>query len=101
MAAGLISGCGSSSSSGTASTGSGGQTAENMEEAVAAASSAADSGLTKEEQEAVDAGILNLDGTLPIIKDPAAFEEKYGKISALIDHGEYQPERYAFLRRRI
>ncbi len=55
-----------------------------MEEAVAAASSAADSGLTKEEQEAVDAGILNLDGTLPIIKDPAAFEEKYGKISALI-----------------
>ena len=35
MAAGLISGCGSSSSSGTASTGSGGQTAENMEEAVA------------------------------------------------------------------
>ncbi len=84
MAAGLISGCGSSSSSGTARTGSGGQTAENMEEAVAAASSAADSGLTKEEQEAVDAGILNLDGTLPIIKDPAAFEEKYGKISALI-----------------
>lgn len=84
MAAGLISGCGSSSSSGTAGTGSGGQTAENMEEAVAAASSAADSGLTKEEQEAVDAGILNLDGTLPIIKDPAAFEEKYGKISALI-----------------
>ncbi|MDY2652546.1 MULTISPECIES: extracellular solute-binding protein [Eisenbergiella] len=84
MAAGLISGCGSSSSSGAASTGSGGQTAENMEEAVAAASSAADSGLTKEEQEAVDAGILNLDGTLPIIKDPAAFEEKYGKISALI-----------------
>ena len=84
MAAGLISGCGSSSSSGTASTGSGGQTAENMEEAVAAASSAADSGLTKEEQEAVDAGILNLDGTLPIIKDPAAFEEKYGTISALI-----------------
>mgnify|MGYP000434144560 FL=1 len=84
MAAGLISGCGSSSSSGAAGTGSGGQTAENMEEAVAAASSAADSGLTKEEQEAVDAGILNLDGTLPIIKDPAAFEEKYGKISALI-----------------
>lgn len=84
MAAGLISGCGSSSSSGAAGTGSGGQTAENMEEAVAAASSAADSGLTKEEQEAVDAGILNLDGTLPIIKDPAAFEEKYGKTSALI-----------------
>ena len=38
----------------------------------------------RQEQEAVDAGILNLDGTLPIIKDPAAFEEKYGKISALI-----------------
>ena len=36
--------------------------------------------LTPEEQEAVDAGIIQLDGTLPIIKDPEAFEEKYGKI---------------------
>lgn len=84
LAAGLISGCGSNASSGSTDTGSAGQPAENLEEAVAAASSAADSGLTEEEQEAVDAGILNLDGTLPIIKDPAAFEEKYGKISALI-----------------
>lgn len=40
--------------------------------------------LTEAEQEAVDAGLINLDGTLPIIKDVDAFEEKYGKISALI-----------------
>ncbi len=85
MAAGLLSGCTSSSTSGSASdTGAAGQTAENMEEAVAAASSAEDSGLTAEEQEAVDAGLINLDGTLPIITDPEAFEAKYGKISALI-----------------
>ncbi|BDF43038.1 extracellular solute-binding protein [Eisenbergiella sp.] len=85
MAAGLLSGCTSSSTSGNASdTGAAVQTAENMEEAVAAASSAEDSGLTAEEQEAVDAGLINLDGTLPIITDPEAFEAKYGKISALI-----------------
>lgn len=40
--------------------------------------------LTDQEQEALDAGLINLDGTLPIITDPEAFEEKYGKISALI-----------------
>ena len=40
--------------------------------------------LTPEEQEAVDAGIIQLDGTLPIIKDPEAFEEKYGKITMLL-----------------
>ena len=37
--------------------------------------------LTKQEKEAVDAGLINLDGTLPIITDPKAFEEKYGNIS--------------------
>lgn len=40
--------------------------------------------LTDAEKEAYEAGLINLDGTLPIITDPAAFEEKYGKISALI-----------------
>lgn len=40
--------------------------------------------LTPEEQEAVDEGLIALDGTLPIIKDKEAFEEKYGKITALI-----------------
>lgn len=40
--------------------------------------------LTDAEKEAVDAGLINLDGTLPLITDPAAFEEKYGNISALI-----------------
>ena len=41
-------------------------------------------GLTAQEQEALDGGLIKLDGTLPIITDPAAFEKKYGKISALI-----------------
>lgn len=58
--------------------------AESMQEAVDTATAAVDAGLTPEEQEAVEAGLINLDGTLPIIKDPEAFEEKYGKISALI-----------------
>ena len=48
----------------------------------ASGTEAGDAGLTAEEQEAVDEGIIQLDGTLPIIKDPAKFEEKYGKISA-------------------
>lgn len=39
--------------------------------------------LTAEEQEAVDEGIIQLDGSLPIIKDQAKFEEKYGKIKVL------------------
>ena len=58
--------------------------AESMEEAVATSTTAADMGLTEAEQEAVELGLINLDGTLPIITDPEAFEEKYGKISALI-----------------
>ena len=40
--------------------------------------------MTPEEKEAVGAGLIKLDGTLPIIKDPTAFEAKYGKISSLI-----------------
>lgn len=40
--------------------------------------------LTDAEKEAYEAGLINLDGTLPIITDKEAFEEKYGKISALI-----------------
>lgn len=40
--------------------------------------------LTDAEKEAVDAGLINLDGTLPLVTDPAAFEEQYGNISALI-----------------
>lgn len=81
MVAGLATGCGSSSSTGGSAEPA---TAANTKEAVAAATAATDSGLTEEEQEAVDAGLINLDGTLPIITDPEAFEEKYGKISALI-----------------
>jgi len=40
--------------------------------------------LTDEEKEALEAGLIQLDGTLPIITDAAAFEEKYGKISMLL-----------------
>lgn len=40
--------------------------------------------LTDAEKEAVDEGLINLDGTLPLVTDPAAFEEKYGNLSALI-----------------
>lgn len=39
--------------------------------------------LTDAEKEAVDAGLINLDGTLPIITDKDAFADKYGDISVL------------------
>lgn len=39
--------------------------------------------LTKEEQEAVDEGLIQLDGTLPIVKDKEKFEKKYGRIKVL------------------
>ena len=87
MVAGLLSGCGGGGSdTGSSSDSSNSTPSENVEdiqEAVDSAASAEDTGLTPEEQEAVDAGIIALDGSLPIIKDPAAFEEKYGKISML------------------
>ncbi len=85
MVAGLLSGCGGGGS-GSGSSSSSSEPQENVEdiqEAVDATASATDEGLTPEEQEAVDAGLIALDGSLPIIKDPAAFEEKYGKISML------------------
>lgn len=86
MVAGLLSGCGGGSDTGSSSDSSSSTPSENVEniqEAVGSVASAEDTGLTPEEQEAVDAGIIALDGSLPIIKDPAAFEEKYGKISML------------------
>lgn len=86
MVAGLLSGCGGGSDTGSSSDSSSSTPSENVEdiqEAADSAASAEDTGLTPEEQEAVDAGIIALDGSLPIIKDPAAFEEKYGKISML------------------
>lgn len=43
-------------------------------------------GLTEEEKEAVSLGLLNVDGTMPIIPDPDAFEEKYGKISMFVHY---------------
>ncbi len=79
----LLSGC--SGSKDTTDGNAGSENASSGNEQSSQNSSAAGGlKLTAEEQEAVDAGIINLDGTLPIIKDPKAFEEKYGKISALI-----------------
>lgn len=43
-------------------------------------------GLTKQEKEAMELGLLNLDGTMPIIPDPDAFEAKYGKISMFVHY---------------
>ncbi len=40
--------------------------------------------LSPKTAEAVEAGLVNLDGTLPIIPDPDAFEAKYGKLSMLL-----------------
>ena len=34
----------------------------------------------------MELGLLNLDGTMPIIPDPDAFEEKYGKISMFVHY---------------
>ena len=91
MSASVIAGCGNQAANQATDQGAETTTesapsenAEKLEEAVETATSAADAGLTPEEQEAVDAGLIQLDGTLPIIKDPAAFEEKYGKISMLL-----------------
>ena len=81
LTASMLAGCGSGGS-GSAETAA--EDATNMQEAVDSSAAATDTGLTEEEQEAVDAGLIQLDGTLPIIKDPAAFEEKYGKISMLL-----------------
>lgn len=77
----LLSGCGGSAADSKKSSGSATKSAASGS---TASGSTASGELTAEEKEAVDAGIINLDGTLPIIKDPKAFEEKYGKISMLL-----------------
>ena len=76
----LLSGCGGNADSKKDS----GSAAKSAASGSTASGSTASGELTAEEKEAVDAGIINLDGTLPIIKDPKAFEEKYGKISMLL-----------------
>ena len=67
MVTGLLAGCGST----------GGKKGSGADEFLGATE------LTAEEEEAVAEGIIQLDGTLPIIKDIAKFEEKYGKIKVL------------------
>lgn len=81
MVMAMLSGCGNKGTTESAT-----DTKSTAEVESTADSSATDSNsdLTAEEQEALDAGLINLDGTLPIITDSKAFEEKYGKISALI-----------------
>lgn len=76
----LLSGCGGNAEGKKDS----GSAAKSAASGSTASGSTASGELTAEEKEAVDAGIINLDGTLPIIKDPKAFEEKYGKISMLL-----------------
>lgn len=76
----LLSGCGGNADSKKDL----GSAAKSAASGSTASGSTASGELTAEEKEAVDAGIINLDGTLPIIKDPKAFEEKYGKISMLL-----------------
>ncbi len=82
----LLSGCGGGAADNKKSSGSAAKstTSGSAASGSTASGSTASGELTAEEKEAVDAGIINLDGTLPIIKDPKAFEEKYGKISMLL-----------------
>lgn len=82
MLASVFAGCGNSESASTGTTESNGtETTTESEGSESASSEYAD--LTPEEQEALDAGLIALDGSLPIIKDKAAFEEKYGKLTML------------------
>ena len=81
LAVSLLSGCGGNAANTTSSTKS---TGSNTASYAKSGSTASADDLTAEEKEAVEAGIINLDGTLPIVKDPKAFEEKYGKISMLL-----------------
>ena len=80
---GTISGCGSSrnSAQGESTTGSSEAVSNETAGGESSEKGSDTSGLTAQEQEALDAGLINLDGTLPIITDPEAFEEKYGNIS--------------------
>lgn len=70
----MLAGCGVTPSAGSSQAGSAGGTGVSIDEAKYP-------GLTDAEKEAVAEGLIQLDGTLPIIPDPEAFEEKYGKIS--------------------
>lgn len=88
MAASLMAGCGSGNSAASDDAAKSEPAVEeaakeDLQVAVDAATAAVDEGLTDAEKEAVEAGLINLDGTLPIITDPEAFEAKYGNISML------------------
>ena len=69
----------SSEGSGTSSASTGGSSSAEVDETQYP-------GLTEQEKEAVSLGLINLDGTMPIIPDPDAFEEKYGKISMFVHY---------------
>ncbi len=83
-------GCGGNGGSSVAS-GDGSSTTENSaagteNSSVAEVDETKYPGLTEQEKEAVSLGLINLDGTMPIIPDPDAFEEKYGKISMFVHY---------------
>ena len=98
LAASVLSACGSTGSTSTANSdevttdaASAAISAANAEkgssnsgEGGSSTGAVSEADMTPEEKEAVGAGLIKLDGTLPIIKDPTAFEAKYGKISSLI-----------------
>lgn len=83
-----LAGCGGG---GDSSTSSGGTSSAASDSSVSNSSAAEVDetqypGLTDQEKEAVSLGLINLDGTMPIIPDPDAFEEKYGKISMFVHY---------------
>ena len=91
LAASVLSACGSTGSTSTANSdevttdaASAAISAANAEkgssnsgEGGSSTGAVSEADMTPEEKEAVGAGLIKLDGTLPIIKDPTAFEAKF------------------------
>lgn len=76
LTAGALAACGSSSDSASSAT-SDATVAVDVDETKYP-------GLTDKEKEALSLGLINLDGTMPVVPDPDAFEAKYGKISMFV-----------------
>lgn len=83
MTAGTLGGCQNAASTSDAGVGEARNTAETSggQETATPSDNGAYDDLTPEEAEALADGLINLDGTLPIITDPEAFEQKYGNIT--------------------
>lgn len=80
---GSLGGCGKNASADNTGGGEAQNASEtsNGQEETNLPDSAAYDDLTPEEAEALADGLINLDGSLPIITDPEAFEQKYGNIT--------------------